>query len=96
MPTLRIQHLVSNFEGWKRVFDSDPADRKGSGVRRYLVSRSVDDPNLVMIDLEFDNTEAARGLLTKMEHIWAGPGKDVMQNPVAWIVEEIETIDIDP
>ena len=92
MPTLRIQHSVPNFEGWKRAFDSDPADRKGSGVRRYSVSRSVDDPNLVMIDLEFDSAEDARALLGKMERIWLGPGKDVMQNPVAWIVETVETI----
>jgi hypothetical protein len=94
MPTLRIQHSVPNFEGWKRAFDSDPADRKGSGVRRFSVSRSVDDPSLVMIDLEFDDTQDARGLLAKMERIWAGPGKDVMQNPVAWIVENVETIDL--
>ena len=94
MPTLRIQHSVPNFEGWKRAFDSDPADRKGSGVRRYSVSRSVDDQNLVMIDLEFDDAEGARALLGKMERIWQGPGKDVMQNPVAWIVETVETIDL--
>ena len=94
MATLRIQHSVPNFEGWKRMFDSDPADRKGSGVRRYSVSRSVDDQSLVMIDLEFDNVENARGLLSKMERIWAGSGKDVMKNPVAWIVERVETIDL--
>jgi len=94
MPTLRIQHSVPSFEGWKRAFDSDPADRKGSGVRRYSVSRSVDDQNLVMIDLEFDDAEEARALLAKMERIWQGPGKDVMQNPVAWIVETVETIDL--
>lgn len=94
MPTLRIQHSVPSFEGWKRAFDSDPADRKGSGVRRYSVSRSVDDPSMVMIDLEFDSVEDARRLLTKLESVWLGPGKDVMQNPVAWIVETVETIEL--
>jgi hypothetical protein len=54
----------------------------------------VDDQNLVMIDLEFDDAEDARALLAKMERIWQGPGKDVMQNPVAWIVETVETIDL--
>ena len=44
-----------------------------------------------MIDLEFDD---ARGLLAEMERIWVGPGKDVMQNPVAWIVGQVETIDL--
>ena len=47
-----------------------------------------------MIDLEFDAAEDARGLLATMERIWAGPGKDVLQNPVAWIVENVETVDL--
>jgi len=46
----------------------------------------------VMIDLEFDDVESARGLLATMERIWQGPGKEVMQNPAAWIVETVETI----
>ena len=94
MTTLRIQHSVRDFEVWKQLFDSDPADRKGSGVRRYSVSRSIDDPSLVMIDLEFEDVQDARGLLAKMEGIWAGPAKDVMLSPVAWIVQEVETIDL--
>jgi hypothetical protein len=81
-------------EGWKRAFDSDPADRKGSGARRYSVSGSLDDQNLVMIDLEFDDPEDGRALLAKMKRIWQGPGKDVMRSPVAWIVETVETIDL--
>jgi hypothetical protein len=31
MPILRIEHAVPDFNGWKRAFDSDPVDRKGSG-----------------------------------------------------------------
>ena len=50
MTILRVQHTVPNFEGWRRAFDSDPIDRKGSGVLRYSVHRSVTDPDLVMID----------------------------------------------
>jgi hypothetical protein len=94
MPTLRIQHSVPDFAGWKRAFDSDPADREGSGVRQYSVSRSVDDPNLVMIDLVFDSTDQARGLLTKMERIWIGPGKEVMRNPEAWIIDTVERVEL--
>src|SRR5687768_12496883 len=59
MATLRIQHVVPSFEAWKRAFDNDPMDRAGSGVRNYHVSRSTDDPNLVMIDLEFGSAEEA-------------------------------------
>ena len=94
MPTLRIEHAVPDFSGWKRAFDSDPADRKGSGVRRYQVLRSVDDPNYVMIDLEFDSLQDAEGLLTKMRHVWNGEGRNVMRNPQARIVDTVETIEL--
>jgi hypothetical protein len=94
MTTLRIEHTVPNYDGWKRAFDSDPADRKGSGVRRYQVLRSVEDPSYVMIDLEFDDAAHAQGLLDSMTRIWSGPGRDVMQNPKARIVETVETIEL--
>lgn len=91
MAILRIQHSVPDFEGWKRAFDNDPMDRKGSGVRRYHVYRSLTDPNLVMIDLEFDAVADANRLLERLRGLWAGPGGAVMRNPAAWIVETIES-----
>lgn len=94
MPILRIQHSVPTFEGWKRAFDSDPLDRKGAGVRRYQIHRSVTDPNFVMIDLEFDSVDKAEALLQKLRNLWNGPAKAVMQNPEAWIVETVESTSI--
>jgi hypothetical protein len=94
MPILRIEHAVPDFSGWKRAFDSDPADRKGSGVRRYHVMRSVEDPNYVMIDLEFDSLEDAEGLLAKMRRVWSGDGQRVMRNPQVRIVDTVETTEL--
>jgi hypothetical protein len=96
MPTLRIEHSVPDFTLWKQAFDNDPADRKGSRVRRYEVLRSVDDPNFVMIDLQFDSVPEAEGLLAKMRQIWDGPGAAFMQNPRARIVESVELVVISP
>ena len=94
MPTLHIQHSVPDFDGWKRAFDNDPMDRKGSGVRRYHVHRSVADPNFVMIDLEFDSRDEAERLLENLRKLWAGPGASVMRSPQAWIVDTIESREI--
>jgi hypothetical protein len=91
MPVLHIQHSVPSFEAWKRAFDSDPLDRKGSGVRRYQVHRSIGDANFVMIDLELDTVAEAEALLEKLHNLWAGPGRAAMQNPVAWVVETVES-----
>jgi hypothetical protein len=59
MAILRIQHSVPNFDAWKRAFDSDPMERRASGVRRYHVYRATADPNFVMIDLEFESAAEA-------------------------------------
>ena len=91
MPILRIQHSVPNFDAWKRAFDGDPMDRKGSGVRRYHVHQSIADPGFVMIDLEFDTVARAEKLLEQLRQLWAGPGGAVMRNPEAWIVETVES-----
>lgn len=91
MAILRIQHAVPDFESWKRAFDKDPMDRKGSGVRRYQVYRSVADPNFVMIDLEFSTVAEAGQMLEKLRQLWTGPGGAVMRNPEAWIVETVES-----
>jgi hypothetical protein len=94
MTTLRIQHSVLSYEGWKQMFDSDPADRKGSGVRNFQIYRGVEDPNFVMIDLEFDTVAQAEGLLATMPPVWAGPAKDFMKNPAAWIVEREVSVEL--
>ncbi len=91
MPTLHIQHSVPNFEKWKAAFDSDPMDRHGSGVQRYHVHRSVEDPNFVMIDLELGTLAEAAALLVRLRSLWAGPGGAVMRNPEAWIIETVES-----
>jgi hypothetical protein len=94
MPIVRIEHSVPSFEKWKQAFDSDPADRKGSGVRRYEILRPRDDPNYVMVDLEFDGMAEAEAFLHTMQRIWGGAGKAVMQNPRAQIAERVETTDL--
>jgi hypothetical protein len=93
MPTLHIEHPTQDFDTWRRAFDSDPAGRQRSGVRRYWVSRAVDDPNYVMIDLEFDTREQAEGLLRTMQDIWGSPDHQLTRSQQARIVEVVESIE---
>jgi hypothetical protein len=91
MAILRIEHGVPDYDSWRRAFDNDPMDRKGSGVVRYQVLRSVKDPNFVMIDLDLGTTEEAEAMLAKLQQLWAGPGKAVTHNPHARIVELVDS-----
>ena len=91
MYMLRIEHPVPDYAGWKKAFDSDPAFRKNSGVRRYQVLRPLDNPNFVMIDLEFETTKEAEALLAAMRLIWGRVEGTLITDPKARIVEVAET-----
>lgn len=91
MYILRIEHPVPDFDGWKKAFDSDPVGREKSGVCRYQVLRPIDDPNYVMIDLEFDSARQAEALLAAMRVVWSRVEGTIMMNPQARIVEAVET-----
>jgi hypothetical protein len=90
MSILRIEHPVPDYDAWKQAFDSDPVGREKSGVRRYQVLRAIDDPNYVMIDLEFDTPGEAETMLAAMRVVWDRVQGKIMSNPQAQIVEVAE------
>jgi hypothetical protein len=91
MVTLRIEHPVVSFEGWKKAFDSDPVGRERSGVRRYRILRPVDEANYVTLDLEFDTRSQAEALLAGMRAVWNRVQGKVMMDPVARLLEPVES-----
>ena len=93
MFVLRIEHPVPNFDGWRKAFDSDPAGRRKMGVRRYRVLRGADDPNLVMIDLEFETRPEAEAMLAAMRVIWGRVEGTIILGPQARIVELVEAVE---
>ena len=93
MTILRIEHAVLNYDAWKQAFESDPVGRLQAGVRRYAISRAVDNPNLVMIDLEFDSPHGAEALLTALRDVWGRVEGTIIQSPRAQIIEVVETVE---
>jgi hypothetical protein len=53
--------------------------------------RAVDDPNAVMIDLEFDTQGEAEALLAAMREVWGRVAGTFMRDPQARIVEVAES-----
>ena len=70
MPTLQIEHRISDFDLWKRAFDSDPLRREESGVRAYRVYRPADDPRYIRIDLDFDTPGEAEAFGDRLRELW--------------------------
>ncbi len=92
MPILRIEHTVPNFDAWKEAFDSDPLGREQSGVRRYRVLRSLDDPSYVMVDLEFDSPGEAEAMRAALLDMWRRVEMEgLIGGPQARIVNAVET-----
>jgi hypothetical protein len=92
MPILRIEHPVRDYEAWKQAFDSDPVGREQGGVRRYRVLRPTDDPNYVLVDLEFDTASEAEAFRTALRELWDRVGSNLgLEGPQARIVEAVES-----
>jgi len=91
MHVLRIEHPVPDYEAWKRAFDSDPVGRQKSGVRTYRIQRPVDNPNYVMIDLEFDSAADAEAMLGSLRELWGRVQGTIMDDPQARIAEVVES-----
>lgn len=68
--TLKIEHAIVSFETWQNAFERDPIGRERAGVRRYRVCRPADDPNYVLIDLDFDGRAQAEAFLEKLREVW--------------------------
>lgn len=94
MYVLRIEHDVPDYDRWKQAFDSDPLARERSGVRRHTVLRPVDDPEHVLVDLEFETEEEAEVFHARLLEMWERV--DVMRNPRARTVEAVERTEAPP
>ena len=72
MPTLHIEHPITDFDTWNAAFERFADIRAQAGVRRQRVQRPVDDAHYVVIDLDFDSTDEAERFLGFLRTtVWA-------------------------
>lgn len=96
MIILHIEHNVTHFDTWKASFDTFEAFRQQSGVRRYHVSRAVDNPSLAMIDLEFDSLGEAEALLEGVKQVWARVNGTLIHSPQWRFCEVVHAKEFQP
>jgi len=90
MTVLRIEHPIFDYSGWKKAFDSDPIDRKKSGVKSYRIYRPANDPKYVIIDLLLDTIADAEATLVSLQKLWSKVEGTVMANAKTNILEVTE------
>jgi hypothetical protein len=90
MPTLLIEHSISDFDTWRQAFARFAAQRQEGGVLRERIMQPVDDPHYVLIDLEFGTLEGARRFQQFLEtQVWSVPANSpaLVGSPRARIAE---------
>jgi len=91
MITLRIEHGIANFAAWKQAFDSDPINRKQSGVKRFRVYRPIDDDeHHVAIELDFETQEQALGVQTALNRMFGNIEGQLIFGPTTTILSIAE------
>lgn len=74
MPTLLIEHSISDFDTWYAAFGRFAARRKEGGVLSERIMRPIDDPHYVLIDLDFETVEEAQRFQEFLTtQVWSNP-----------------------
>jgi quinol monooxygenase YgiN len=60
MTVLAVRHTVADYATWKTGYDNHGASRKEHGAIRDQVLQSVEDPNNLLVLIEFGSTADAK------------------------------------
>jgi len=80
---------VPGYDNWKPMFDADPVGRKENGALGHRLMRSVDDPDLVFVRVDFPSVESAQAFREKLLASDAVKSFELVQEPtVAELADE--------
>lgn len=94
MPTLHIEHAITDLETWLDAFGRFADARKNAGVSTQRLRQPVDDAKYIVVDLEFETVQAAGAFKEFLETVvWQSrdlsPGLGGV--PVARILEDVDS-----
>ncbi len=89
-----MRYELDEYDAWRRVFDKDPLDRKGSGVRSYRIARDVDDATAVLVDLDFDTLDEAGAFRARLRELLQDPSIPPMARAETTLTEVTEVADL--
>jgi len=87
-----VQHGVSDFDAWKKVYDGFAPVQAEHGVRAHQVLRSIDKRNEVIVTHTFDSPEAARAFfgMQELKDAMSEAGVDVGSLEISYF-DEVES-----
>lgn len=92
MAKVIVQHHVADYDKWFTVFTEHGDVRRRHGATGHTVTRSIADPNAVVIVNDFATTEGAKAFAAdpSLPETMARAGVDGA--PQVWITEESSTV----
>src|SRR5436189_6170916 len=93
MPTLRLEHPITDYAVWKAAFDRDPLGRARSGVVAHRIHRPLDDPSSIAVDLDFATRDEAERFHAALRELWASrvAAPALAGRPTVRLVEMVES-----
>ena len=92
MPTLHIEHPISNLRTWFEAFDRFAEARRDAGVTAERVHQPVDDDKYIVVQLDFATVDAAEQFRTFLESVvWqsADLSPGLAGTPLARVIREV-------
>jgi len=94
MPTLHIEHPITDLGTWLGAFNRFSEARKNAGVIAQRVHQPTDDDKYIYVDLDFDSVDAASSFKKFLETaVWASPeaSPGLGGTPRARVLTEVDT-----
>ena len=74
MPTLHIEHPITDLETWLAAFGRFADRRTAAGVTGQHIWQPADDPRYIVLNLDFDTTDQAASFLRFLQtRVWTSP-----------------------
>jgi len=72
MATLHIEHPITDYDTWKSAFDRFAEARGRAGVTSHRIRQPENDPQFIVVDLEFEEAEQAHAFVAFLrENVWS-------------------------
>ena len=88
MPYVLVRSKIEDYAKWKPVFDERASFRKSSGSTGENVFRNADNPNELLVLLEWDNLDKARQFAQSPELREAMQRAGVVDKPDIYFLEK--------
>jgi len=90
MPFILVRHTVEDFATWKPSYDEHATMRKDAGSKGSQVLRSADNPQEVVVLLEWDNLQNAQAFAGSLDLRAAMEKAGVIGQPDILFLDEVE------